>query len=32
MKSVSALWALVDRGVANQIQSAHHAAIEATLS
>jgi len=32
VKSVSTLWALADRDVAKEIESAHHAAVEATLS
>ena len=32
VKSVSTLWALADRDVAKQIQDAHHAAVEATLT
>jgi hypothetical protein len=32
VKSVSTVWALADRDVAKQIQAAHHAAVEATLS
>ncbi|WP_183097808.1 MobF family relaxase, partial [Nocardioides pelophilus] len=32
VKSVSTLWALADREVAKEIEAAHHAAVEATLS
>jgi DNA primase catalytic core len=32
VKSVSALWALADRGVAKQVEDAHHAAVEKTLA
>ena len=32
VKSVSTLWALADRDVAKEIEAAHHAAVEATLS
>ncbi len=32
VKSVSTLWALADRDVAKEIENAHHAAVEATLS
>ncbi len=32
VKSVSTLWALADRDVAEQIQDAHHAAVESTLT
>ena len=32
VKSVSTLWALADRDVAKEIETAHHAAVEATLS
>ncbi|UUW92511.1 MobF family relaxase [Pimelobacter simplex] len=32
VKSVSTLWALADRDVAQQIEAAHHSAVEATLS
>jgi DNA primase catalytic core len=32
VKSVSTLWALADRGVAKEIEAAHHSAVEATLS
>jgi len=32
VKSISTLWALADRDVAKQIEDAHHAAVEATLS
>jgi len=32
VKSVSTLWALADRDVAKEIETAHHAAVEATLT